>query len=70
MGRFTIRDEGKTIAMGLIKKIIEQNYANETVCVLVVAGAGTSTTILFSMLSIRAKTVLNQTRLDKKNNIG
>ena len=23
MGRFTIRDEGKTIAMGLIKKIIE-----------------------------------------------
>ena len=69
MGRFTIRDEGKTIAMGLIKKIIEQNYANETVCVLVVAGAGTFTTILFSMLSIRAKTVLNQTRLDK-NNIG
>ena len=23
MGRFTIRDEGKTIAMGIIKKIIE-----------------------------------------------
>ena len=23
MGRFTIRDEGKTIAMGVIKKIIE-----------------------------------------------
>lgn len=23
MGRFTVRDEGKTIAMGIIKKIIE-----------------------------------------------
>lgn len=25
MGRFTLRDEGKTIAMGVIKKIIEWN---------------------------------------------
>lgn len=25
MGRFTLRDEGKTIAMGIIKKIIEWN---------------------------------------------
>lgn len=25
MGRFSLRDEGKTIAMGLIKKIVEWN---------------------------------------------